>query len=317
MVGQLMLVRMQGQAPSPAFRARVRRGEIGGVVLFTDNYGPAGPAALVAQLQRIALGAGQPRLLIAIDQEGGVVRRLPGAPTLKPAQMTNARIAAEQGLATAQNLKRNGIGVDLAPVLDVGRGGFITKRTFGSTPLQVANRGSAFARGLSSGGVIATGKHFPGLGYAETNTDSAPTIVRATRAQLLADLLPYGRTIAEGLKIVLVGTAVYPALGDRLPAACSPRVVTSVLRHDLGFNGLVITDDLNTPGVTHFLSTPDVAVRSVAAGVDMVLTAGLPRDADRNSTAVYSALLAAAKDKTLSRRRVAEAYAHVLALKRL
>jgi beta-N-acetylhexosaminidase len=122
LVGQLMLVRMQGQAPSSAFRARIRRGEIGGVVLFADNYGPAGPAALVAQLQRIALDAGQPRLLIAIDQEGGVVRRLPGAPTLKPAQMTNARIAGAEGLATAQNLKRNGIGVDLAPVLDVGRG---------------------------------------------------------------------------------------------------------------------------------------------------------------------------------------------------
>jgi len=89
--------------------------------------------------------------------------------------------------------------------LDVGRGGFITERTFGSTPLQVANRGSAFARGLTSGGVIATGKHFPGLGYAETNTDNAPTIIRATRAQLLGDLLPYGRTIDEGLKIVLVG----------------------------------------------------------------------------------------------------------------
>jgi beta-N-acetylhexosaminidase len=315
-VGQLMLVRMQGKAPSSAFRARIRRGEIGGVVLFADNYGPAGPAALVAQLQRIALDAGQPRLLIAIDQEGGVVRRLPGAPTLRPSQMTNARIAGSQGLATAQNLKRNGIGVDLAPVLDVGRGGFITERTFGSTPLQVANRGSAFARGLASGGVIATGKHFPGLGYAESNTDNAPTIVRATRAQLLADLLPYRRTIAEGLKIVLVATAVYPALGDHLPAVCSPRVVTSLLRHDLGFGGLVITDDLNTPGVTHFLPTPDAAVHAVAAGVDMVLTAGLPREADRNSTAVYSALVAAATNKTLSRRRVAEAYAHVLALKR-
>jgi beta-N-acetylhexosaminidase len=267
-------------------------------------------------LRRIALDAGRPRLLIAIDQEGGVVRRLPGAPTLRPSQMTNARTAGSQGLATARNLKRNGIGADLAPVLDVGRGGFITERTFGSTPLQVANRGSAFARGLSSGGVIATGKHFPGLGYAETNTDNAPTIVRATRAQLLADLLPYRRTIAEGLKIVLVATAVYPALGDHLPAVCSPRVVTSLLRHDLGFGGLVITDDLNTPGMTHFLPTPDAAVHAVAAGVDMVLTAGLPREADRNSTAVYRALGQAAKDKTLSRRRIAEAYAHVLALKR-
>jgi beta-N-acetylhexosaminidase len=133
---------------------------------------------------------------------------------------------------------------------------------------------------------------------------------------LLADLLPYRRTIAEGLKIVLLATAVYPALGDDVPAACSPQVVTNLLRDDLGFAGLVITDDLDTPSVTHFLSTPDAAVQAVAAGVDMVLAAGLPKEADRNSTAVYRALVAAAKDKTLSHKRVAKAYAHVLALKR-
>ena len=116
---------------------------------------------------------------------------------------------------------------------------------------------------------------------------------------------------------MLLATAVYPALGDDVPAACSPQIVTNLLRHDLGFAGLVITDDLDTPGVTHFLSTPDAAVQAVAAGADMVLAAGLPKEADRNSTAVYRALVAAAKDKTLSHKRVAEAYAHVLTLKRL
>jgi beta-N-acetylhexosaminidase len=316
MVGQLMLVRMPGRKPSPSFRTRIRRGQIGGVVLFADNYGPAGPAKLIAELQRVAAAAGQPRLLIAIDQEGGVVRRLPGAPSLAPPQMTNARIAEAQGLATARNLKRYGIDVDLAPVLDVGRGGFITDRTFGSTPEQVGNRGVAFAQGLSSGGVIATGKHFPGLGYARSNTDNEPTTVRATSAELTADLLPYRRAIAGGLKMVLMSTAVYPALGDGLPAACSTRVVTRVLRQELGFHGVVITDDLQTRGVHHFLSTTDAGVKAIGAGVDMVLAAGLPAGADRTSKAVYSAVVVAARRGTLSRERVAEAYAHVLTLKR-
>jgi beta-N-acetylhexosaminidase len=316
MVGQLMLVRMQGRTPSTSFRSRIRKGEIGGVVLFTDNYGPAGPAALIAELQGIATEGGQPRLLIAIDQEGGVVGRLSGPPTLAPRQMTNARIAQAQGLATARNLKRYGIDVDLAPVLDVGRGGFITDRTFGSTPEQVANRGVAFARGLSSRGVVATGKHFPGLGYASTNTDNDPTTIRATGAELTADLLPYQRAIADGLKVVLVSTAVYPALGDELPAACSRRVVTGVLRQKLGFHGVVITDDLKTPGVNYFLPTTEAGVKAIAAGIDMVLAAGLPAGADRTSKAVYSALVMAAKRGTLSRPRVADAYAHVLALKR-
>jgi beta-N-acetylhexosaminidase len=316
MVGQLMLVRMPGLAPSTSFRSRIRRGEIGGVVLFADNYGSAGPAALIAELQRIAAEGGQPQLLITVDQEGGVVRRLPGAPSLAPPQMTNARIAEAQGLATARNLKRQGIDVDLAPVLDVGRGGFITDRTFGTTPEQVANRGVAFAQGLSSGGVIATGKHFPGLGYAGSNTDNEPTTVRATGPQLTADLLPYQRAIADGLKIVLVSTAAYPGLGDELPAACSKRVVTDLLRQKMGFHGVVITDDLHTPGVNHFLSTTEAGVKAIGAGVDMVLAAGLPGQADHTSKAVYSALVAAAKRGTLSRRRVAVAYARVLALKR-
>lgn len=316
MVGQLMLVRMQGRLPSASFRARIRRGEIGGIVLFADNYGPAGPAALIDALQGVAIEAGQPRPLIAIDQEGGVVRRLAGAPSLAPPQMTNARIAEAQGLATARNLKSSGIDVDLAPVLDVGRGGFITERTFGSTPEQVANRGVAFARGLSSGGVIATGKHFPGLGYARSNTDNEPTTVHATRAELTADLLPFRRAIAGGLKMVMMSTAVYPGFGADLPAACSTRVVTDVLRQELGFRGVVITDDLQTLGVTHLLSTTEAATKAIGAGVDMVLAAGLPVHADRTSKAVYRALVAAAKRGTLSRRRVADAYAHVLALRR-
>src|SRR5579871_3195156 len=131
LVGQTIVVRMRGTTPSAAFLSRVRLGRIGGVVLYSDNYGPAGPKQLVATLQAAARAGGQPPLLIAIDQEGGIVRRLPGAPTLAPPQMDTTAIAEAQGLATARNLAGRGINVDLAPVVDVGRGGFITPRSFG------------------------------------------------------------------------------------------------------------------------------------------------------------------------------------------
>jgi beta-N-acetylhexosaminidase len=317
MVGQLMLVRMQGTTPSVGFLARVRSGQIGGVVLFADNYGSAGPAVLITTLQRAAANGGQPRLLIAIDQEGGLVRRLPGAPKLAPRQMTSDTIARAEGIATALNLRRYGINVDLAPVLDIGHGGFVTIRTFGRTPLQVATRGGAFAGGLAAGGVVATGKHFPGLGYAGSNTDNAPTIVRASIPQLNADLLPYRTAIPAGLKVVMVSTAIYTALGAGLPAACSSRVVTQLLRRDLGFRGVVITDDLKTAGVNEYLSTPRAAVAAVNAGVDMVLAAGVTgRFADRTSEAAYRAILRAAQRGELPRSKVARAYQRVLALKR-
>jgi beta-N-acetylhexosaminidase len=316
-VGQLMFVRMPGTAPSAGFVARIRRGEIGGVVLYDDNYGAAGPARLVYELQRAAADAGQPRLLIAIDQEGGDVRRLPGPPSRTPPQMTTTSVARTQGLATARNLRGYGIDVDFAPVLDVGRGGFITSRTFGSTPRDVAFRGTAFARGLALGGVAASGKHFPGLGYALTNTDRSRTIVRATASQLDADLEPYRKAIAAGLPMVMVATAIYPALSVDVPAACATKIVTQLLRGRLGFRGVVVTDALDTPDVNAYWPTPEAAVKATGAGVDMVLAGGgTGRTADRTSIAAYGAILAAVKSGELSRARVAAAYERVLALKR-
>ena len=224
-VGQTILVRMPGRRPTATFLARIRAGQIGGVVLFSENFGPAGPAALDAELQAAARAGGNPPLLIAIDQEGGIVKRLPGAPTLAPGEMSTPAVAAAQGQATAKNLSRFGISMDLAPVLDVGHGGFITPRTFGSTPQVVATRGTAFARGLAAGRVAATAKHFPGLGYARVSTDASSVVVGASRSALLADLLPFRTAIRSGVPLVMVSTAAYPALGATEPAALSATIV--------------------------------------------------------------------------------------------
>jgi beta-N-acetylhexosaminidase len=317
-IGQLMLVRMHGRAPSTLFLARIRRGEIGGVVLFADNYGPRGPARLVATLQRAARQGRRPPLLIAIDQEGGLVKRLPGAPSFAPSQMRSAPIAEAQGFETARNLRQFGVNLDLAPVLDVGRGGFITPRAFGSTPAQVAARGPAFALGLARGGVVASGKHFPGLGYATRSTDASAAPVRATRVQLLEDLAPFRAAIMAGIGTVMVSTAVYTSLAPRVPAADSSAIVSGLLRERLGFRGVVVSDALKTPAVNRYFSTPDAARRAVAAGVDLVLAAGGTgdyADTDGASISTYDALVEAVRSGSLAQATVRSAYSRVLALK--
>jgi len=316
MAGQLLLVRMTGRVPSPSFLARIRSGQIGGVVLYGDNYGPSGPTVLIRKLQAAAAQGGQPRLLIAVDQEGGSVKRLAGPPTLVPSEMTTAAVAQAQGRETARNLRGYGIDVDFAPVLDVGHGGFIASRAFGDTPAEVATRAVAFARGLALGGVVATAKHFPGLGYARANTDNARAIVSASAPRLNADLLPYRRAIAAGVPMIMVSTALYPKFGIHVPAACSPTAVTELLRGRLGFRGVIVTDTLYSPAVTAYKPTPEAAVAAIAAGVDIVLPGGSTKTADTVSDGAYRAIVAAVKSGALSQSTVAAAYARVLALKR-
>jgi beta-N-acetylhexosaminidase len=317
MVGQLLLVRMQGQTPSPSFLARVRRGEIGGVVLFSSNFGASSPRALVAKLQAAAKAGHQPPLFVAVDQEGGIVKRLPGAPTLAPPEMRTAAIATAQGLATARTLAAQGVNVDLAPVLDVGHGGFIASRTFGTTPALVSARGIAFAVGLARGHVLATAKHFPGLGHAVLSTDATDTRVTATAAQLKADWLPFKTAIGAGIPLVMMSTAVYPALGSSWPAALSPNIVADL--RALGFKGVVVTDALQTPAVNTVMTTASAAVNAVAAGDDLVLAAGPSddqADTDGASISAYNALVAAAESGRIDRRALASAYARVVSLKK-
>lgn len=317
MVGQTIITELPGTTASAAFLARVTRGQIGGVVIYSWNIGPSGPAALIATLQAAAARGKNPPLLIGIDQEGGIVKRLSGAPTLAPAQMTTSTIAHAQGLATAHNLARNDINVDFAPVTDVGHGGFITPRTFGSTPAEVSVRAIAFAKGLMAGGVQPTMKHFPGLGYATTNTDTSKVTVTASRAKILADLLPVRTGIAAGVPLVMVSTATYPTLGVRVPAVTSPTIVNGLLRTTLGFHGVAITDALATPAVTSFERVATAAVLAIKAGIDMVTPiGGTAAESVTYSEEAYQAELTAADHGVINLTALRASYARILALKR-
>ena len=318
LVGQHLLVRMPGTRPSAAFLARIRRGEIGGVVLFGNNIPASGPAALVDTLQSAARAGKQLPLVIAVDQEGGVVKRLPGPPTKAPSAMASTTVAHAQGLATGRYLHRLGITVDLAPVLDtpVSPRAFIASRAFSENPDVVAARGAAFIRGVDEGGTAATAKHFPGLGRLLANTDFALGRVTASRTALERDLVPFAAAVRAGAPAVLVGTAVYPAYGSTLPAACSRSIVSGVLRGELGFRGVAFSDDLDTAGVRKLLSPGEATVRAVQAGIDMVYVAGVGGSGgEAIGEQAYAALLQAARSGRVSTAELQASYARVETLK--
>ncbi|HVX33107.1 MAG TPA: glycoside hydrolase family 3 N-terminal domain-containing protein [Solirubrobacterales bacterium] len=284
LAGERVAVGVDGTGLTPRLRGAIHAGKVAGVVLFEADF-PTRAAGrdLIGELQSVPrppLLRGLP-LLVMTDQEGGLVKRVDGAPHAAAATMgaEGAGFARRAGRATARNLRSLGVDVDLAPVLDVARpGGVIadTERGFGSTPAQVAATAVAFATGLEGGGVAATAKHFPGLGAASENTDFEAQRIRLSKAELRdVDEAPYRAYVDAGGKLVMISTANYPAFGTR-PAAFNPRIVKGELRGRLGFHGVTITDSLGSAAVAEFGGQREAAVDGAAAGDDLLLFDDLP-----------------------------------------
>lgn len=278
LVGERLIAGFAGTRVPPGLRRMIGDGGLAGVILFEGNL-PSHAVArrLGAEIQAIPRPRGlRDPLLVMVDQEGGLVKRLAGAPTLSAAQMGEAGpvVSREQGVATATNLRSAGINVDLAPVLDIGRpGGVIaeSERSFGSTAARVAATAVPFATGLRAGRVVATAKHFPGLGAAGESTDFAAQSIGLSRRELRqADELPYRRFIATGGEVVMLGTATYPAFSP-LPAAFARPIATGELRRRLGFKGVSITDALESVAVREFGGPAAAALAAAGAGTDLLL----------------------------------------------
>ena len=289
LAGQMLIVRMEDTA-TQGLRRLVRRGAIGGVVLFP----PAGTRASelrreLAALREAARRPDAQEPLVMVDQEGGEVKRLPTLPPDRsPARIAVGGEAAafEQGRATGAALAAVGIDVDLAPVLDVpaSADAFIASRAFGSDPTEVARAGAAFGEGLRAGRVAATAKHFPGLGSATVNTDLAPSSIEATRAELRSGLEPFRAAIAGGFDLVMVANATYPAYDPERIASQSPRVIEGLLRRRLGFGGVVVTDDLGAQALVQAgIDEAEAAVRAASAGADLLLFAQSNGDGARDA----------------------------------
>ncbi len=314
MLGQTIVGRFAGATPPASFLDQIRSGQLGGVILYTENVaGGEGPTrALDQQLQRVAKEGGNPPLLIMTDQEGGEVKRLEWAPPrLAAAEMSSSAIAQAEGEATGQALRSVGINVDLAPVADVVHvaDSFLHTRSFGSDPTVVAERACSFAAGIASQGVAYTLKHFPGLGRALTSTDVQPTTVNAAANELRSDYEPYMACGNNPDGLVMVNSAIYPSLtGSLTPAVLSPEIYKTELPLATGGHPVTISDDLQAAALTNEL-TP--GQRALDAGLDILLY-GQTSEASLDA---FEGLLADAQAGQMLRARIEQAYQAVLTVK--
>lgn len=305
-VGQLFMVGSAAASPTPATMSEIRAYHVGNVMLTgRSSLGTAHTKSVTVAFQRQATAASTSNvpLFMATDQEGGAVQVLTGPGFLKmPTGLTQGTWSLA-GLRHAAStwgweLRAAGVNLDLAPVVDTVPsaaarnnppiGGY--RREYGYTTTRVAGHGAAFVGGLAEAHVAAAAKHFPGLGRVTANPDTAARVTDQVTSRHDAYLTPFKAAIAAGSQFIMVSTAYYSRLDNARPAAFSPFVIKTMLRGDLGFNRVVISDDLGNARQVAVWTPAQRAVKFVAAGGDMVLTVNpslLP--------AMYNAVLARAK----------------------
>lgn len=328
---ELFIVGFPGPELPDELRLRFARGDFAGLIFFTRNFrDPANLDAIAAFLHetaavyqpiRPAHKSGDQDLppIFAIDQEGGRVQRIKAPFTIWP-RMGRLRahppeLAEQVGRAMAVELQAIGINVNFAPVLDVDSNPvnpIIGDRAFADTPEAVSARALSYLRGLESiGGLRGCGKHFPGHGDTETDSHLTLPVVRRDQASLRrGELVPFVSAIAAGIGMLMTAHVVYPAVDSR-PATLSRRWLTEILRHELGFDGVVVSDDLDMNAVTaQALGLADdsaVVVEALLAGCDAFLFC---RDPDRLRRAEAALTEAAARDARV-RARIAESAARL------
>jgi beta-N-acetylhexosaminidase len=323
-VGQLLMIGCPSTTVSATCLSIIRARHVGSVILDGNStLSIAEEHTITAALQHAAPAHRQ--LLIATDQEGGLVRRMRGP------GFTDYSTALVQGTwytsslehwATGwgTQLKRAGINVNLAPVLDTVAAGNTNNppigdldREYGHTVSRVTTKGLAVARGLTAGGVLPTVKHFPGLGRVTKNPDTSSGVTDRITTSTSAYLQPFAAAVTAKVPFVMMSTAVYPRLGSTNPAAFSGTIVTKLLRGTLGFKGVVVSDDLGAAKQVAAYSVGSRATRFLGAGGDLILTvkasqAGTMIDAilaRMHSSTAYTAKVYAAVHRVLKAKAAA------------
>ena len=324
-VGQLFMVGTPAASADARTRAQVARLHLGGVMLTGRSHGGVRPPARVAaRMQAAVPHHAASRLLVGTDQEGGRVQVLQGRglssmPTALEQGRWSATRLRRQAERWGRELRRAGVNLNLAPVLDVVPGPAAARRNppigqsdreLGYTPHRVASRGLALVRGLRAAGVATAVKHFPGLGRVHANTDTTARVVDRVTGRHDPFLEPFRRAVDGGAPFVMMSTARYLRLDPHHPAAFSSYVVGTLLRRDLGFTGVVISDDLANARQVADVPVGMRAVRFVAAGGDLVLSVD-----PRPVPTMYAAVLERARRRPAFRAQVRRAALRVLVAK--
>jgi len=319
-VGQLVMFSVGGTSLTDHEREAMRVEHLGSVILFDHNYRSGGQLErLTNQIQNAARAGSDPPIgaLISVDQEGGIVKRFEDMPPWHSAPEMGRRgvsFTYDQGRKTGRALRRVGVNVDLAPVadLDLPPEHVMRERAFGSRPRRVGRLVRAFGKGLQRHRVVATAKHFPGLGGATQNTDYGASYVYRSKGKLRrVDRKPFRFAVRTNFGMIMVGHAMYVKDGGRIPASLSRHIIDDRLRRDLAYEGVAVSDALEAVAWRFDGNVAATCVATIRAGVDLALITGGVDTAARCAGAVIRAV----RDGDISRNRIDEAVARVVALK--
>ena len=280
--GRVFMAGFEGETVPSALRELLRNEALAGVILFRRNIISLPQLSALTSELREAAGRD---LLIAVDHEGGRVFRMPPPFTQIPPMETignyaathadGEKLAFDVGRLMGAELAAVGINVNFAPILDINtnpKNPIIGNRAFSGDTEQIARLGCAMIRGLSEGGVIACGKHFPGHGDTPEDSHRTCPVLPHTLSRLrFMELVPFVRAIEAGVPMLMTAHILYGAIDASQMVTLSPRAITGLLREELGYEGVVVTDDLEMGAVTQMTTPEDAAVRSLAAGCDLAL----------------------------------------------
>ena len=329
-VGQLMMVGVDAQAPKQSSHGAVDTHHVGNIFIAGRTTAGSQATQKVISSFTSKVGPGTTHatpMLVATDQEGGEVQVLAGSGFSDiPSALDQSAQPRDQLVASARTWGKEladvGVNMNLAPVADlvdiarpasnepIGRWG----REYGHDAATVSSQAGAFAEGMQASKVIPTYKHFPGLGRVTANTDTSAGVVDSTttRSADTAVSVIFGAAIAAGAPVIMVSSATYSLIDPSAPAVFSSTIVTDMLRREMGFSGVVITDDVSAAVQVQDVSAGDRAVRAIRAGCDIVLASADPTVA----ADMVKALIATARSDPAFAARVDESATRVLNLKK-
>ena len=316
--GELLIVGFEGTRAPAELLARISAGRVGGVILFARNLGTVDEIAALTRALQAAAPPGPP-LMVAIDQEGGRVQRVKAPlphwpPMARLGVLDDEALSQAVGRAMGEEVRALGFNVDFAPVLDVHtnpENPIIGDRAFGTEPAHAARHALAFWRGLEAAGVRGCGKHYPGHG--DTGTDSHLELPRVDRDRDTlgrVELEPFRRAAGAGVPMLMTAHVLFPAV-DARPATMSQRWLTEILRGELGYRGVVVSDDLDMNAIAKHFDIAQAVSDSLLAGADCFLAC---RDPNIQEVA-EQAIARTAAGSGEGRRRLEESAARLRALR--
>ncbi len=318
-IGQMLIITFTGTSMNTNLKNDLTKYKPGGVILFANNLSNYNTSInLVKNIQ----STGEIPLFISIDQEGGKVQRLTSI-TGKPAtvippmysvgKMNDTSLAYNIGAVIAEELRVFGINMDFAPDIDIlttDDSTVIGTRSFGTDPTLVSNMGIAVANGLKSKGVIPVYKHFPGHGSTTTDSHYDLPVLTKTKSQLYDfDLIPFQKAIKNGAQVIMIGHLAIPNItGDKTPASLSKKLITNILKNEMGYKGLVVTDALNMNAVSKNYTEKQIYEMAINAGVDILL---MPKSASSAITYIKQSI----KEGKIKESQINESVRKILTLK--